>query len=192
MANLFDDAPVGQPDSFVSGDYVTFKRSDIAQDYPTASYSAQYVARAIDDSVNEFVITSTKEDTYFLFTATNAETTVILPGEYNWQLEITRDSDSARIVVERGRFAVLGDLDTSGVEQRSHAQIMLSKIESLLQGKADSDVAEYEVGGRSLKKLSWSELKMARNDYKAEVAREKAAEDIANGRKGPSTIQVRF
>lgn len=192
MANLFDDAPEGQPDSFVSGDYVAFKRSDIVTDYPTASYTAQYVARGIGDNLNEFAISSTKETTHFLFTSTSTATAGISAGEYAWQLEITRDSDSARIVIDRGRFTVQPDLDNSGVDSRSSSEIMLAKIESLLSGKADSDVAEYQIAGRQLKKMSFSELMEARNFYRAEVLREKQQEAVKNGRKGPSTIQVRF
>lgn len=192
MANLFDDAPEGQPESFVSGDYVSWKRSDIVSDYPTSLYTAQYVARGINDNVNEFTVSSTKQDTHFLFAANNTITGSILPAEYAWQLEIIRDSDSARVVVDRGVFKVEADLDTSGIDSRSHSEIMLAKIESLLSGKADSDVAEYEIGGRSLKKLQFGELVDARNFYRAEVLREKQLKEAKNGRKGPSTIQVRF
>lgn len=192
MANLFDDAPEGQPESFVSGDYVSWKRSDVVSDYPTSLYTAQYVARGINDNVNEFTVSSTKQDTHFLFTANNTITGSILPAEYAWQLEIIRDSDSARVVVDRGVFKVAADLDTSGIDSRSHSEIMLAKIESLLSGKADSDVAEYEIGGRSLKKLAFGELVDARNYYRAEVLRENQLKEAKNGRKGPSTIQVRF
>jgi hypothetical protein len=40
--------------------------------------------------------------------------------------------------------------------------------------------------------MSFTELLDARDYYRAEVMREKAAEDAKNGRKGVSTIQVRF
>jgi hypothetical protein len=66
MANLFDEAPEGQPEFFIAGDYLTFKRSDIVSDYPTADYSAQYVCRGIDQKINEFSISSTKQTTHFL------------------------------------------------------------------------------------------------------------------------------
>jgi len=192
MANLFDDAPEGLPESFVAGDYVAFKRSDLVNDYPTTLYSAQIVARGIDDRINEFYITATSESTHFLFSASNSTTASISSGNYAWQLEIIRDSDSARIVVDRGVIEVKGDLDASGTDPRSHSEIMLAKIESLLSGKADSDVAEYQIGGRSLKKLPFSELIEMRNFYRAEVLREKQVIDAKNGRKGPATIQVRF
>jgi hypothetical protein len=192
MANIFTDAPEGQPKSFVTGDYVTFKRSDLATDYPTAEYTATLLARGTNDNVNEFEIGSTKEDGYFLFTATSIETATILPEDYRWQIEISRDSDGARVVVDRGRIQIITDLDTSGLDARSHSAIMLAKIESLLSGKADSDVAEYEVGGRSLKKLGFMELVQARDYYRAEIVREQNADDVQSGRQGKSTIKVRF
>ena len=95
-------------------------------------------------------------------------------------------------MLKRGSFKVLADLDNSAVDNRTHAQIMLAKLESLLHGKADKDVANYSIAGRSLTKLSFQEILDARNFYKAEVNREKAELDAKYGRKGSSTIQVRF
>lgn len=192
MANIFDEAPEGQPDSFVSGDYVAWKRTDIASEFPTDSFSAQYVGR-LRGGISEFVIGSSKESDHFLFIATSAETDVFQAGEYDWQLEITRDSDSARVVVDRGRIKILPDLDQSGSDVRSHAEIMVAKIESLLSGKGDSDVSSYSIAGRSLTKLTFSELIEARDYFRAEAKREQAKEDAKNGRptSGP-TIKVRF
>jgi hypothetical protein len=69
---------------------------------------------------------------------------------------------------------------------------MVTKIESLLQGKADSDVSSYSIAGRSLTKLDFQELLDARNYYKSEVTREKAVLGAKMGRKGNMTVQVRF
>ena len=57
---------------------------------------------------------------------------------------------------------------------------MLEKIEAMLLGKADNDVAEYEIAGRQLKKYSFGELENLRKKYKAEVQAEKIQEDLAN------------
>ena len=84
------------------------------------------------------------------------------------------------------------DLDNAGTDLRSHAALMVSKIESILVGKADSDVSSYSIAGRSLSKMSFQELIEARDYYRAEYQKEKSAEDAKNGRKGVSTIQVRF
>ena len=69
---------------------------------------------------------------------------------------------------------------------------MLDKIESMLNGKADSDVSSYSIAGRSLTKMTFAELQDARNFYKQEVLNEQSKINIKNGRKGSSTIQVRF
>lgn len=192
MANIFDEAPEGQPESFVSGDYAAWKRSDVAGKFATSTYSAQYVGRQ-RGGIAEFTISSTKQADHFLFSATSSQTAAFEAGEYDWQLEITRDSDSARLVVDRGRITIVPDLDRAGADVRSHAVVMVTKIESLLTGKADSDVSSYSIAGRSLTKLSFSELVEARDYYRSEVKREQAIEDVKNGRKvGGPTIKVRF
>jgi hypothetical protein len=70
---------------------------------------------------------------------------------------------------------------------------MLTKIEAMLLGKADNDVAKYEIAGRSLEKYSFGELENLRKKYKAEVQAEKIQEDLANGLGNPSRkVLTRF
>ena len=69
---------------------------------------------------------------------------------------------------------------------------MLTKIEALLQGKADSDVANYSFQGRSLTKFSIAELLEWRDYYREEVEKQKRLEEIKLGRPVSSTIKVRF
>ena len=84
------------------------------------------------------------------------------------------------------------DLDVSGVDPRSHAQIMVDKIESILEGKADADVASYSINGRSLTKMSFQDLTEARDFYKREYAKELRIEYAKNGEETGATIKVRF
>jgi len=191
MSNLFDatDAPEGEPLQIVAGDFVQWKVSNLVDDYPTDSYTLIYTAR-ISGARDEFQITATGETSHYLITASS--TSGYTPGNYDWQQEIVRNSDSARIVLKRGTWKVLPDLDNAGTDLRSHAALMVSKIESILVGKADSDVSSYSIAGRSLSKMSFQELIEARDYYRAEYQKEKSAEDAKNGRKGVSTIQVRF
>ncbi|WP_294964526.1 hypothetical protein [Sulfurimonas sp.] len=65
------------------------------------------------------------------------------------------------------------------------AQQMLTKIETMLLGKADNDVAKYEIAGRSLEKYSFSELQTLRRQYKGEVKAEQVATDLAAGLGNP-------
>ena len=69
---------------------------------------------------------------------------------------------------------------------------MLDKIESILEGKADSDVSSYSIGSRSLSKMTPEELTTWRDYYKAEYNREVAKERIDRKEGTGSIIKVRF
>lgn len=194
MANLFDaaNAPTTEPEKIVVGDYIQWKRTDLSIDYPPASYTATYVARITGGGSSEVQITGTNSGGNYLFTVTSATSAGFTAGQYHWQLEIVQNSSSNRIVVDRGYFEAIVDLDINGTDPRTHAEIMVTKIESLLSGKADSDVANYSIAGRSLTKLNFQELIQARDYYKAEVRKEEIDERIRRGQATGSTIQVRF
>lgn len=194
MGNLFSvaNAPEGEPEEVVVGDFIQWKRSDLVSDYPTATHSAEYVARITGGGVSEIKLAGTETDTYYLFTVDSVTSADFVPGYYHWQLEITETASGNRIVVDRGTFSAVVDLDVNNSDPRTHAEIMIGKIESILQGKADSDVANYSVGNRSLTKMSFEELMKARADYKAELSREKNTERAKNGDATSQTILVRF
>ena len=205
MANLFDaaNAREGEPDTIVIGDFVQWKKSNLVTDYPTSDYTVRYVARISGGGDNEIIITGTGQTDHYLFTVLNENTgtgnsmTVtgssnFVQGHYFYQLEVERNSDNERVVIDRGHFIVVPDLDINQADPRSHAEVMLGKIESLLSGKADSDVASYSVAGRSLNKMTFEELVNARDFYRREVKQEMNAINIKHGRKGSSTIKVRF
>ena len=194
MANLFDaaNAPEGEPLEIVVGDFIQWKRSDLVQDYPLASYSAQYVARITGGGSSEILLPATETDGTYLFTVSSATSASFDPGFYHWQLEVIQTSTTNRIVVDRGEFTAIVDLDVNGSDPRSHAQIMIGKIESILQGKADSDVGSYSISGRSLTKMSFAELMDARDQYKAEFQQELIKDRIRRGKASGATVKVRF
>lgn len=197
MANLFDaaNAPEGEPTEIVVGDFLQWKRSDIADDYPTSSgYTAEYVARITGGGSTEIKLPQAagSTDDYYLFSVSSETSAGFLPGLYHWQLEITQTSSGNRIVVDIGDFEAIPDMDSNQADPRIHAEIMVDKIESLLAGKADSDVASYSIAGRSLTKLSFQELLDARDHYRREVVQHNNKELVKRGKKNGSTIQVRF
>ena len=194
MANLFDstNAPEGEPAEIVVGDFIQWKRTDLVSDYPTSLYTATYVARITGGGANEIQLEGTGQTSHYLFTASSSITADFVTGYYHWQLEIVRNSDSERIVIDRGTFTAIADLDVNQADPRSNAEIMVDKIESLLTGKADSDVSSYSIAGRSLTKLTFSELVDARNYYQSQVKQEKSKADAKAGRAGSATIKVRF
>ena len=194
MANAFDptQAPEGEPSEIVVGDYIQWTRDDLASDYPNDEYTATYIARITGGGNTEIQLAGTAYNGGFLFTVDSETSGDFVAGYYHWQLEIVKDSTGDRVVVDRGAFTAIVDLDAGGADPRSHAEIMLTKIESLLEGKADSDVSSYSIAGRSLTKLTPEELITWRNYYRSEVLQMRQKEDIKLGRKSPTTVKVRF
>lgn len=194
MANLFDEAnaPEGEPLVIVVGDFLQWKKTQLASDYPPATHSAEYVARITAGGASEIKLAAVERDTYYLFTVPTATSEAFNPGFYHWQLEITETASGNRIVVERGEFEAVVDLDVNGTDPRSHAEIMLDKIESLLEGRADGDMSSYSIAGRSITKMTPEELLAWRDYYRREVAIYRRRNAIARGRKGAATILMRF
>jgi hypothetical protein len=194
MANLFDEneAPEGEPLKIVVGDFVQWKKSSLAETYPPALYSANYVARITAGGASEIQIAATETSKYYLFTVSSATSAAFVSGFYHWQLEITQTSSGNRIVVERGEFEFVQDLDNNGADPRSHAEIMLDKIQSLLVGRADKDVSSYSIQGRSIAKMSVVDLLQWRDYYRKEVLKERRDNAIALGKPTKTTMKVRF
>ncbi len=198
MANAFnpESAPQGEPKEFIAGDLVIWRRDDLAVNYPTADYSLSYSFQSIENSNsadNNFEIQAV-EDSKGYYAQIDSATAMALSdfGAYGWQAYITQTSDGARITVGQGRLTIKTDFDSLNEDPRTHAEIMVSKIESVLEGRADSDVANYSINGRSLTKIAIEDLTNWRDYYRAEVTRLKREEDIRLGRAVPSTVKVRF
>lgn len=194
MANLFDpnEAPEGEPTEIVVGDFLQWKRSDLVADYPLAEYSAEYVARITGGGANEIKLPATESGGTYLFTVDSDTSADFSPGLYHWQLEITQTSSGNRVVVDIGDFEAIPDMDSNQADPRIHAEIMVDKIQTILEGKADSDVSSYSIAGRSLTKMSFQELVDARDYYKREVIAHNNRELVKRGKKNGATVQVRF
>ncbi len=194
MANIFDsaNAPTSEPEVFTVGDFGQWKRPDLSNDYPPAEYNLTYVARITAGGSSEINIVATNDNGVHLFTVTSDVSADYKPGVYHWQLEVEQISSGNRTVLQTGEVTIRVDLDLNNTDPRTHAEIMVGKIETILQGKADSDVSSYSVAGRSLTKMTFQELIDARDYYKKEVVKYRNDLAIKNGKKSGSTIKVRF
>lgn len=195
MVNLFDqnNALTTEPTSVVIGTLVQWKRADLSDVYAPASYDLIYNIRLKNGAgVDKSVTATTAADGSFLTSLTSNITTTMVAGDYVWQAFISRKSDSAKVAVGTGELQLLSNLDQNGADNRSHAQIMVEKIQSLLEGRADKDVSSYSIQGRSLSKMSVTDLMMWRDYYRKEVAKEKQDALIAAGKASNATVKVRF
>lgn len=194
MANRFDPAnsPTIEPERIVVGDFVQWRRIDLGTDYPNDAYTATYVARITGGGSSEIQIAGTAYNSDYLFSAASSVSANFTAGFYHYQLEMVRNSDSERIVIDRGTFTAAVDLDVNGTDPRSHAEIMVDKIEAVLQGRADADVLSYSINGRSLSKMPPNELVEWRDYYKREFLMEKRKERIRRKIASGATIVARF
>lgn len=194
MANLFDadQAKEGEPTEIVVGDFIQWKRSDLVDDYPLSEYSVEYVARITGGGSNEIKVAATETGGTYLITVDSATSADFDAGYYHWQLEVTKTSTGDRIVVDRGAFTAVVDLDDNQADPRLFEEKMLAKIETILLGKADADVSSYSIAGRSLTKYSYQELQDLHDQYEAKVNRYKQLERIKLGKTTHHTVKVRF
>ena len=81
---------------------------------------------------------------------------------------------------------------SSSTRVKSHALTMIQKIENILEGRPDNDIARYQIGGRAIDRLSIKELREARAEYLAEYRRECQAEDLKNGTPSRNKVRVMF
>lgn len=190
MANLFDplQSPMVTPTNIVVGDFLLWRRS--LPDYLNTTHTATYIAKIATGAASEIQVVATNSEDNYLFTVTSATSSSFNVGNYHWQLEVATGAN--RIVIERGYWTIIPDLDNANADPRSHAEIMITKIESLLSGRADADVSSYSINGRSLSKLSIAELVEWRDYYKSEQVKERREARRLLGQSTGSTIKVRF
>lgn len=192
MSNPLTDKPEGEPLEVVAGDTWTWKRSDLAGDYPQASYSLSYALKRDGSADAPLVITASEVSNVYEVIVAAATTAPLPAGGWRWDAFMTRTSDSARVRIGSGPLTVLANTAASTADLRSHGQKMLTQIEALLEGRALKDVNSYSIKDRSLTKMSADELMRWRDYYKREVNREKLAEREAQGRPTGRTAVARF
>jgi len=192
MTNPLIDKPEGEPTRLVAGDTWTWKRSDLSDSYPPASYTLSYAFKRDGAAEAPTLITAAETGTIYEVTVPPATTAALAPGAWRWDAYMTRSSDSARVRVGSGSIDVLPNYAASASDTRSHARKMLAAIEALLEGRSVADVASYSIKDRSLTKLTPAELTQWRDYYRREVQREDQAERARQGKATGRTVAVSF
>ena len=193
MSNQFDSTnyPNQVPTELQLGDFWAWKRDDLANDYPIASYSLSYEFNLIDGSTaSNFTLTATESNDTYIIEASN--TASYTKGNYNWVSYITRTSDSARVKLEEGFVDVQDNYATTTSSVRSHAKIVLDSIEAVIENRANIDQSSMSIAGRSLSRMTIDELLTFRARYKAEYLKEVKIQRIKNKRGSGNTIKVNF
>ena len=191
MANKFTEIPEKEPITIYKGETVVWNRKDLT-DYPVGSYAMSWVARLESNGGTSFSATVTEVDDYYKFTLDNSATGGYTTGDYFWVLKVTQSSDSEELILETGKITVKDNYFGSTGDTRSHAKVMLDKIESILENRADADVSSYSIAGRALNKLTVEELLRWRDYYRAEYKQEVAEFRTGNNEGSGRVVKVQF
>lgn len=163
----------GEPSRPRAGDTWLWKRT--IPDYPNSEgWTPKYAIRGTDALVWDagWAVAAGEEWTFTI----PAASTALTPGTYEWALIVTGSGAYAGRVatVESGVFEVLPNLDTAGPgDRRSHAVKTLEIIEAAIEGRLTSDMEEYVIMGRQVKRIPARDLVRLRGVYRAKVYRER-------------------
>lgn len=193
MVDPFDlsEAPLGEPASLVIGQSAQWRREiDIDQ----ALFTVSYTLRGADPSK---LIISVPQSFDMAPVSSGVWGADIVPtdtagwvnGRFFWDMVVTRVSDGRTKVIDSGLF----DVYVTDDDRRSHARIMVAKIESIIENRADSDVSQYTIKNRSITKMSISELREWRDYYLDELASETIVGGIFDAQPpNKTTLRIRF
>lgn len=174
-------APVAvEPSHIVIGNYYSWTVAD-ELDPTLFGISAAFVSGNQAKSLAASNVAGT-----WTFTATGAFTADLAHGRVTVDVLVTRLSDGAVRTIRTYEIQCF----SNDADRRSHARLMVDKIESILAGRADNDVESYSIKSRQITKMSVKELTDWREYYLAELGRE--VNPITGKRKGGNTVKVGF
>jgi hypothetical protein len=191
MSNPLDTVPEGEPLTLVAGDTWVWQRSDLSSDYPLGLYTLNYSMQREGDTAAPMTFAAFEIGSIYKVIVAATTTVSKSAGNWRWVAYMVRSADAARVAIGSGLFVVKPD-PAAAYDARSHAVKILAAIESLIEGRAASDVNSYSIAGRSLTKLSVDDLLRWRAYYKREVRRERDAANAAAGRPTGRTQVVSF
>jgi hypothetical protein len=179
MADPFEPIE-GEPVSIVIGHFVAWT---IPDEYDASLFSLKYVF-ASGGTTRE--IAGASVDGVWTFTASGTVTQDMRHGRNTADLVVIRLADDESRVLRTMSVACF----SNDADRRSHARLMVDKIESILSGRAEQDVESYTIKSRSITKMSVKELTDWREYYLAELGRE--ADPITGRRKTNNTLMIGF
>jgi hypothetical protein len=179
-----------EPSELRAGDTWKWRREDLS-DYPASDgWALTYRFRT---PTFGFEVVAAADVDAFAVEVTPTENAEYEAGEYSWVARVTKLTEAYTIA--HGSMTVLANLfagdGDEALDVRSHAQKMLDLVEAALEALKLGAKA-YSLGNREMTYRDISELTAMRDQYRAEVAEEKAAERIAAGKGNPRRVLARF
>lgn len=193
MNNLFDveNYPTSEPDILVAGDRWAWKRSDIADVYPTGSYTLKYRFTSLGGGTG-ISITADKVDGVHVVQVSQDTSSSHNSDEYSWQAFVVRDSDDEVLTVDRGFCSVHPALGWVDGTTQSWVYEVLTAIRATIKGTASTDQQSFAVAGRELARRTPAELLELERDFASRWEAEKKAVARKFGRTVNSRVLMKM
>lgn len=175
-----------EPTDIVAGTTLAFTKS--LADYPASSgWALSYV---LVNAAGRQTFNASAAGSDFAVTVAASTTQDWAAGTYSLQGFVTKSGETFTVV--NTTMKVLPNVVTGsgGVDTRSHAKKVLDALEALLEGKASQDQKSLTIAGRSISRMDVKDLLDWRDKYRAEVAKEAQANDVAAGKAPRNRIKV--
>lgn len=161
--------PAGEPTVLNAG--TTWKWTQQWSDFPIADgWSVTYYATG----PSAFTVSTSQSGSDFLAAKAATETAAILPGLYTWEARATLSSET--YVAGSGTLMVGAKPSANeGVDGRSHAQLMLARVEAEIEARITGTGSAHESygnGDQTIAKLPIEKLRALRVAYSMEVQRQ--------------------
>lgn len=174
------------PTRLICGDSIQLSLDDLGQAYPASDgWQVSLALSPLAGGVPVVVNATGGSGSPWLVTLTSTASAALNPGQFGWAIRAIKDG--IRDTPLLGKIVVLADPAATNADQRSQAQRVLDAIDAVIENRASAtDLKVTFADGRSIERLSHSELLAMRKDYAARVARENASS------RGPVRILARL
>ena len=139
-------------------------------------------------------VTGSAYGTGWEFSISATDSSAFDAGEWTWEAITSKGAEKFR--AGAGALTVFQSQTFTGtpaaLDDRTTAEKRLAEVEEAFPALSIGKVSEYSVGNRSFKYHDLDQLRVYLIDLRAQVAREKTAEKIANGLGNPRNFAVRF
>ena len=185
--------PETEPLEFYSGETVKSKRTDLS-DYQAPTWTLYYTLQKTGTRI-QFNSSQDGSTASHLISLTPATTAGYTVGLYHWVVEARDGTDV--YVVDEGYLEIKTDFaeQSSGYDDRSVAKKMVDAYESLFSNQITNSTLEqlsYSIAGRSISKMSASEIRTEYLRWKRLYQQEEDELRIANGLGTRKRILTRF
>lgn len=181
------------PAQLAAGDSLTWRDDATHDNLNNAITSVDWTLAYHFRGAQTLDVTATANGPGWQTTISAAQSAALTAGTLYWQATVTNGSQ--RITIGTGVLQITPNLvaATGVYDGRSESEQALAAINAEISARLNGGTAEeYTIGNRSLKKTPMRDLIALQSRYKSIVARERQAQQIANGLGNPRAMYVRF